>query len=203
MFAKPSPRTYATVTMYTGMVATLAGNALAADWSDPVAVVISAFPALALFVVFEMVIRSKANPSRRRWFHVAMRLVPAVGIMGIAAWASYGHLLHVAQAHGQTGVNAYLMAALPDAMMILATVVLKDSPQPRGTTAATRKAPARKPATKTNRTAPAKTRKPAAAKTRTNVVTQAPTAVPTVTSAVPVLLTPPVPARRTRVLATN
>src|ERR1700755_2982756 len=112
MFRKPTPRTYATATMYTGMVATLAGNALAADWSDPVAVAISAFPAFALFIVFEMVVRSKANPSRRRWYHVAMRMLPAVAIMGIAAKTSYGHLLVVAEAHGQHGLNAYLMAAL-------------------------------------------------------------------------------------------
>jgi hypothetical protein len=196
MFAKPTPRTYATVTMYTGMVATLAGNALAADWADPVAVVISAFPALALFVVFEMVIRSKANPSRRRWYHVAMRLIPAVGIMGIAAWTSFGHLVAVAQAHGQHGANAYLIALLPDAMMILATVVLKDSPQTRtgARKAAAVAAPAPAPAKV------AKPRKPRAPRTPSTKVTQAPANVPVRAAIVPALIpAPPVP-NRTKVL---
>jgi hypothetical protein len=196
MFAKPTPRTYATVTMYTGMIATLAGNALAADWSDPIAVVISAFPAFALFVVFEMVIRSKANPTRNAWYHKAMRTIPAMVIMGIAAKVSYGHLLAVAEAHGQHGMNAYLIAALPDAMMILATVVLKHSPQTR-TTAARPATPKAAPAAKKS---PAKRKTPTTRKPATSTaVAQAPSAVPAKTSVVPVLITAAVPAR-TRVL---
>lgn len=198
MTAKPTPRTYATATMYTGMIATLAGNALAADWSDIVGVIISAFPAAALFVVFEMVVRSKANPSRRRWYHVAMRMIPAVVIMGIAAKVSYGHLLVVAQAHGQHGVNAYLMAALPDAMMILATVILKDSPATRTTTArkapAATKAPAARKAPAAKATTPAKPRTP-----RTPKVAQAAQVMPVRSAIVPALITASVPAR-TKVL---
>lgn len=200
MFAKPTPRTYAVATMYSGMIATLAGNALAADWSDPVGVVISAFPAFALFVVFEMVLRSKANPSRRRWYHHAMRMVPAVIIMFIAAKTSYGHLLTVAHAHGQHGIDAYLMAALPDAMMILATVILKDSPATRTTAArtapATRKAPAKAPA----KAAPKPRKAPAARKPAADKVAAAVTLVPTPDPIVPAIITPSVPARRTRVL---
>lgn len=198
MFAKPTPRTYATLTMYTGMAATLAGNALAADWSDAVGVVISAFPAFALFVVFEMVIRSKANPSRRRWYHQAMRLVPALAIMGIAAKVSLGHLIHLADAHGQHGANAVLFGLLPDAMMILAAVVLKDSPQAR-TTAATRKAPAAAaPAAKKAPAAKA-AKAPRARKTATQPSALVPGKVATVTSLITV---PPVPSRRTRTVAT-
>lgn len=198
MFTKaPTPRTYATATMYTGMIATLAGNALAADWSDLVGVIISAFPAFALFVVFEMVVRSKANPSRRRWYHVAMRMVPAVVIMAIAAKTSYGHLLAVAETHGQHGLNAYLMAALPDAMMILATVILKDSPATRGTGTAARKAPATKKAPTTRK--PAAARKPRTPKVATPAVVDAPAAVPARSHLVPALITATVPTR-TKVL---
>ncbi len=194
MFRNPTPRTYATLTMYTGMAATLAGNALAADWSDPVGVVISAFPAFALFVVFEMVIRSKANPSRRRWYHKAMRLVPALVIMGIAAKVSLGHLIHVAETHGQHGTNAILFGLLPDAMMILAAVVLKDSPQTRTTPVpATRKPAAKKATAKAPAAKTPRTRKPSPA------VAQAPALVP---SKVSLLQVPQVPARRTRTLAT-
>lgn len=188
--AAPTARTYANVTMYVGMISTLAGNALAADWSDPIGVVISAFPALALLVVFEMVVRSKANPSRRRWYHQAMRIVPAAVIMGIAAKTSYGHLLQVSVDHGQHGLNAYLMAALPDAMMILATVVLKDSPATRKP--AVRKAPAVAKAPATRKPA---ARKPATPKATTKAAGAA-AIVPTRTAVVPVLLTASVPARR-------
>lgn len=197
MFRKPTPRTFAYVTMYTGMAATLAGNALAANWSDPIAVVISALPAFALFVVFEMTTRSKAVPSRRRWYHKAMRLTPSIAIMAIAAKLSLAHLMHVAEAHGYHGTDALLLALLPDAMMLLAAVILQDSPQTR-TTAAPRPATKKAPASKK---APAKTRKPSTRKPAPAVV-NAPAAVPAKTAAVPVLITS-TPARRTRVLTAN
>lgn len=195
MFRKPTPRTFAYVTMYTGMVATLAGNALAADWSDTIAVIMSALPALALFVVFEMTTRSKAVPSRRRWYHKAMRLIPSVVIMATAAKLSLGHLMHVAEAHGHHGTDAVLLALLPDAMMLLAAVILQDSPQTRttATPAPAKKAPAAKKS-------PAKTRKPATRKPANTAVVNAPAAVPAKTAAVPALITPTIPARRTRVL---
>lgn len=157
---KPTPRTYAVATMYAGMVATLAGNAATADWSSPIAVVIAAFPALALFLTFEMVMRSRPNPSKRRWYHHTMRLVPAVAIMSGAAYVSVGHLVELAHTHGQHGAKAWVFALLPDAMMLLAAVVLKDSPQART-------APARKPATaKAAAPAPAPAKTPAKAPAR-------------------------------------
>lgn len=148
---KPTPRTYAFITMYVGMGATLAGNAATANWSDPIDVVIAAFPALALFLTFEMVMRARPNPSRTKPHHHAMRLIPAVAIMLGSAYASVGHLLELAQAHGQAGASAWVAALLPDAMMLLAAVVIRDSPAaPARKTPATRKrtpakAPARKP----------------------------------------------------------
>lgn len=144
---KPTPRTYAVATMYVGMAATLAGNAATAQWSDPVGVIIAAFPALALFLTFEMVMRLRPVPSKRRWYHHALRLAPAAAIMFGAAYASVGHLLELAHAHGQDGAGAWVMALLPDAMMVLAAVVIKDSPQARvASSKAPAKAPARKPA---------------------------------------------------------
>lgn len=131
---KPTPRTYAFATMYTGMGATLAGNAATADWSNPIGVAIAVLPAAALFVTFEMVLRAAPNPSRRKPIHHIMRLVPAVAIMLGAAYVSVGHLLELAHANGQHGAAAWITALLPDAMMILAAVVIKDSPAPRTTT---------------------------------------------------------------------
>lgn len=165
-----TPRSYATATMYLGIVTTLGGNAAAADWSDPLGVIISTLPAAALFAVFEMVTRLRPVPSRRRWYHAVMRLVPAMVIMAIAAWVSFGHLYQVATAHGQHGLSAVGIALLPDAMMLLAAVVLHHSPAPRKSspaaaaakTAATRKAGAAKAAA---------TRKANAAKTAAAVAT--------------------------------
>lgn len=138
---KPTPRTYAFGTMYLGMAATLAGNAATANWSNPMGVVIAVLPALGLFLTFEMVMRAVATPARRKPIHHVMRLVPAVAIMLGAAYVSVGHLVEVAHANGQTGAAAWITALLPDAMMILAAVVIKDSPAPR---TSTRTAPARK-----------------------------------------------------------
>lgn len=158
MSSKVTPRGYAKASMWAGIIATLGGNAAAADWSDPLGVVISAFPAAALALVFEMTTRGKAIPSRNRWRHKAMRLAPSLVIMAISAWCSYGHLYHVAAEHGQHGLGAYLMAALPDAMMLLSAAVLRDMPQTR--TAVVRAAatvPARKtakPKTAKPKTAP-------------------------------------------------
>lgn len=162
MGIKITSRGYAKITMWIGIVTTLGGNAAAADWNDSLGVLISMLPAISLAAVFEMTTRGRAIPSRRRWYHRAARLLPSLAIMGIAAYTSYGHLLTTALAHGQHGLAARLMALLPDAMMLLATVVLKDSPQARATTAtapAMKKAPVKK--------APAKStaRKPATAKT--------------------------------------
>lgn len=144
---KPNPRTYAFTTMYVGMGATLAGNAATANWANPLGVAIAALPALALFVTFEMVMRAAPNPSRRKPIHHIMRLVPAVGIMLGSAFVSVGHLLELAHANGQHGAAAWITALLPDAMMILAAVVIKDTPPaPAKRTPAkprTRKTPAR------------------------------------------------------------
>ena len=127
---KPTPRTYAFITMYVGMGATLAGNAATANWTDPIDVVIAAFPALALFLTFEMVMRARPNPSRTKPHHHAMRLIPAVAIMLGSAYASVGHLLELAQAHGQAGASAWVAALLPDAMMLLAALPVRAQDDP-------------------------------------------------------------------------
>lgn len=134
---KPTPRTYAFTTMYVGMGATLMGNAATADWSNPVGVVLAAFPALALFVTFEMVMRTAAPAPRKNGPSAArlranrlMLMVPAVAIMLGSAVVSIGHLVELAQANGQTGLSAWITALLPDAMMLLSAVVIKNTPAP-------------------------------------------------------------------------
>lgn len=146
-----SPRIYAMASFYLGLGATLAGNVGTADLANPWSIFIAALPAIALLFVFEMIMRQKLKPSRRRWYHHAMRLVPALAIMGFCACLSIGHLMQLAAAHGLHGKEAVMWALLPDAMMLLSTIVLADSPKPRTAAkpaTATRKAPARKPATK-------------------------------------------------------
>lgn len=168
---KPTPRTYAVATMYVGIAATLGGNAATADWSNGLSVVIAAFPALLLFLTFEMVMRFRPVPSKRRWYHTAPRLLVAAGIMGGCAYVSIGHLLELAHAHGQYGGKALTLALLPDAAMLLAAVIIKDSPQTR-TAPAARKAPAKTPA----RTKPATARK-APARKAAPITAPAPTPV--------------------------
>lgn len=144
-----TPRVYALACFYLGLFATLAGNVGTADLRDPWAVLVAALPAVALLFVFEMITRLKPLPSRRRWYHQAMRVAPAVSIMGFCAALSVGHLLELAHSHGQHGTRGLLWAVLPDAMMLLSAVVLKDSPKPRkAAKPAARRVPARKPATK-------------------------------------------------------
>lgn len=134
---KPTPRTFAVTTMYVGMGATLAGNAATADWSDPIAVAVAAFPALSLIAVFEMVMRRR-TPAKKRTARLHIQTGVAVAIMLGAAYLSLGHLIELAHVHGQTGAGAVVVAALPDLMMLLAATVMQDTPAP-----AARRAPAR------------------------------------------------------------
>ena len=138
---KPTPKTYAIVTMYTGMGATLAGNAATADWSDPIGVVIAAFPALALFVTFEMVMRGRTTAARSKTLLVKIRTAIAIAAVIACAYVSVGHLLELAREHGQTGGSAWIIALLPDLMMLLAATVLQDTPAPRKAAARKRPAP--------------------------------------------------------------
>jgi hypothetical protein len=122
---KPTPRTYAFTTMYLGLGATLAGNAATAD--SPVGMALAAFPALGLFFTFEMTMRNTSTAKRTR-LQVAKTLVPALALMALAAYLSVGHLVELAHRYGATGGEAWALALLPDAMMLLAAVVIKDNP---------------------------------------------------------------------------
>lgn len=137
---KPSPRTFAFATMYVGMGSTLAGNAATADWNDPIAVAIAAFPAAALFVTFEMVMRGPAG-AKAKTLLARVRTAVALAAVIACGFVSVGHLLELAHAHGQSGLSAWIIAVLPDLMMVLAATVLQ---QP---------APARRPAPKRKTTA--------------------------------------------------
>lgn len=122
-----SNRTPAHLALYSGVAMTLIGNGLTAVPDGPISIAIGVSSPLALLLVWEMTARTPAKPSRRRWWHRAQRIVPSLAIMALTAWMSFGHLYALAVAHGQSG----WWALLPDALMIVASSVLRDAPAVR------------------------------------------------------------------------
>ncbi|MBA9001989.1 DUF2637 domain-containing protein [Thermomonospora cellulosilytica] len=61
----------------------------------------------------------------------ALAAATVVGIGGIAAVISYRHALGVAQAHGETGVTAYLTPLTIDGLVFVASMVMLDSARRR------------------------------------------------------------------------
>ncbi|HET8640559.1 MAG TPA: hypothetical protein VFM37_01410, partial [Pseudonocardiaceae bacterium] len=138
-----SSRIHAQISFYAGVGMTLAGNGLAAAPDGLISLGIGLSAPLALLLVFEMTTRTPAKPSRRRWHHRAGRIVPCLAIMGLTGWMSFGHLWTLAIEHGQSG----WWAVLPDALMVVASSVLRDAPASRTRRAAEPTAPAPEPVT--------------------------------------------------------
>lgn len=122
-----------------GALGSLAANIYASNHT-PVGLITGAVPAAALLVAVYLF----ENAPKSFWVKVAL-----LAVAGIAAWASYWHLVEVFADGGADPISAHLLPLTIDLTMGIASAVLN------------RKAPARRPAARrrtarVNATAPAK-----------------------------------------------
>ncbi len=127
---------------YLSAEATTTGRALALVW--PIT--------LAITIHLALTVPSAAS----RWI-TRTRTVATIGVAGVAAWASYWHIVDLALAHGETGLAAYLTPIAIDGMMLVATVtVIQLGPQIEAVEAREQKAADRAEQTRRRREAAAK-----------------------------------------------
>jgi len=113
--------------LYLGLSASLAANVASARFSGSVgdsalSIGVSAIPVLLLFVAIEMV--ATAWRTRR---HISIKTavtVCCVPIAGLAAWASFHHILHVVISAGQPKAYAWGYPIAIDAMMAISTILM-------------------------------------------------------------------------------
>lgn len=81
---------------------------------------IAAWPPVALAVAIELVTRVPAT----RPVLAAARVAATAGIAGIAAWASYSHMVAVAARYGEATLTAHLIPLSVDGLVVVASVCL-------------------------------------------------------------------------------
>lgn len=128
-------------TFIAGAVVSIAANVVAAN---PTAIgrVVAGWPAVALLLTVHLFQHARQS---------TLVKIAIGAVAGVAAWASYWHMVEVATRAGENTVTAHLLPVTVDAMMAVATAVLSAKPattaaRKRAARAKTRTAaPARKP----------------------------------------------------------
>lgn len=115
-------RTGAQAALGLGLLASLAGNALAAQ---PTALgrLVASWAPLALALVVWLVEHHKPAPGAWRaatWGGTAV-------VAGVAAWVSYWHLVELARMAGEEGIAAHLLPLSVDGLVIVASAYLRDT----------------------------------------------------------------------------
>jgi len=136
--AAKSTKRIAGLTMALCGAVSIAANAISADHTA-LGRVVAAWPAIALLLALHLLQHAPKYPLVK---------IAIVAIAGVAAWASYWHMVHVATMAGEDTVTAHLLPIIVDALMYVATAVFtKPAPVPARRTR-TRKPAASKPARK-------------------------------------------------------
>lgn len=106
-------------TFIAGAVVSVAANIAASD-PTVTAKIVGGWPAVALLLTVHLFQHAQ------RSFLVKLAIL---AVAGIAAWASYWHMVEVATTAGETTLTARLLPVTVDAMMYVATVVLTTKPK--------------------------------------------------------------------------
>jgi len=102
-----------------GVAASVAGNVLHAQ-PTLVGRAIAAWSPLALLLAVELISRVPVH----KLILSILRMLSTAGIAGIAAWVSYGHMVSVAQHHGENSTSAQLLPLSVDGLVVVASVSL-------------------------------------------------------------------------------
>ncbi len=117
-----TPRHGARAALALGLLASLAGNALAAEPTG-LGRLVAAWAPLALCVVTWLVEHHRPAPGPWR---AATWLGTAV-VAGVAAWVSYWHLVELARIAGEEGIAAHLLPLSVDGLIVVASAYLRDT----------------------------------------------------------------------------
>lgn len=120
-----------------GAGVSIAANFLAAE-PGLVSKAVAVWPALALLVTVHLyqAIPAKAGTWIGFWHRAAV-----LGVIGVAGWGSYWHIVEVALRAGESPLTAHLLPVTIDAMMAIAAAVATHKPK----AAPARRAAARRP----------------------------------------------------------
>jgi hypothetical protein len=102
-----------------GVAASVAGNVLHAQ-PTLVGRAIAAWSPLALLLAVELISRVPVH----KLILSILRMLSTAAIAGIAAWVSYGHMVSVAQHHGENSTSAHLLPLSVDGLVVVASVSL-------------------------------------------------------------------------------
>ncbi len=127
----------ATVAFLAGAGVSIAANIIAAD-PTPLGRAVAVWPALALLVTVHLY---QAIPVTKNGWLGAMYKLAVLGVIGVAGWVSYWHIVEVTLRAGESQLTAYLLPVTIDAMMAIASAVALHKPK----AAPARKATARRP----------------------------------------------------------
>jgi hypothetical protein len=108
-------------TLTLGVAVSITANVLHAR-AEPIAQAIAAWPPLALLIGVDLVSRV---PVHRPLLGV-LRIVATIGIAGIAAFISYGHMVGVAARYGESGIVPYLLPLSVDGLIVVASISLME-----------------------------------------------------------------------------
>lgn len=107
------------VVLALGVAASVIANILHAV-DNPISQTIAAWPPVALLLTVELISRVPVHGRAL----AAVRIIATTAIAGIAAWASYWHMVGVAARYGETGATAYLLPLSVDGLIVVASICL-------------------------------------------------------------------------------
>jgi hypothetical protein len=116
---------YAATAFLAGASVSIAANVIAAE---PTALgrAVAVWPALALLVTVHLY---QHVPVRRNdWMGFAHK-TGVLGVVAVAGWVSYWHIVEVALRAGETTVTAHILPVTIDVMMAIATAVATHKPK--------------------------------------------------------------------------
>lgn len=127
-----------------GAAVSIAANVIAAE-PTMLGRAVAVWPALALLLTVHLY--QHVPVTRRDWLGFAHK-IGVLGVVGVAGWVSYWHIVEVALRAGETAVTAHILPVTIDVMMAIATAVAthKPKPAPARRRPAARKAAAASPA---------------------------------------------------------
>lgn len=117
---------YAAGAFIAGAAVSIAANFIAAD-AGVLSKAVAVWPALALLVTVHLY---QHVPVRRNdWVGFAHK-AGVLGVVAVAGWVSYWHIVEVALRAGESAVTAHILPVTIDVMMAIATAVATHKPKP-------------------------------------------------------------------------
>jgi len=115
----------ATVACLAGAGVSIAANIIAAE-PTVLGRAVAVWPALALLITVHLY---QAIPVTKNGWLGAIHKMAVLGVIGVAGWVSYWHIVEVTLRAGESQLTAYLLPITIDAMMAIASAVALHKPK--------------------------------------------------------------------------